>query len=470
LLAWCVNDQCRDFSKSSQPGKIPVVDIDAPEITLRIGITDRGSGVGHVVVRRNQAAVVRGLGRQQQDTGQCVEQMAVAGRGLARQKSTNDKPIKTCIEEHAVRLVPGDNLLTVTAYDGDHVVDAGEPIRLQARYAAAIISEPELYVLTVGINYRDTEITELSNAVNDARGLAEDMAANHGLFKNIHKTILLEEQATLSNIRNSLAQIAAEVKPNDMVLVFLAGHGTAIDGQYYFIPYDIKAPTPEALKSSGLTHDMLGELLSSLPTSHTAVLVDTCYAGAFAVPDAILRHAQDRTWVRSLGYTTGRFILAGTTNEQEALDGVDGHGVFTAVILDALRGHADTEVQGNRDGQVDVHELARYAELRVPEKVKMIAPTHQQKPSWYFAGSDIFNISKVSAAETETIAQNEGPIIAGDGGVSNSNIIAPGHMVDDDGNSAGSLGTMVLVGGSFFLAGIVIAVIIVLFIIRRKQA
>jgi hypothetical protein len=40
--------------------------------------------------------------------------------------------------------------------------------------------------------------------------------------------------------------------------------------------------------------------------------------------------------VGSLGYATGR--LAGTTNQEEALDGVNGHGVFTAVILDALKG------------------------------------------------------------------------------------------------------------------------------------
>jgi hypothetical protein len=49
----------------------------------------------------------------------------------------------------------------------------------------------------------------------------------------------------------------------------------------------------------------------------------------------VIRQSRGRTVVGSLGYATGR--LAGTTNQEEAL-GLNGHGVFTAMILDALKG------------------------------------------------------------------------------------------------------------------------------------
>ncbi len=38
-------------------------------------------------------------------------------------------------------------------------------------------------------------------------------------------------------------------------------------------------------------------------------------------------------------------------------------------------------------------ELGRYAESQVPLAAKTIEPSHEQKPTWYFAGSDVFDIS-----------------------------------------------------------------------------
>jgi hypothetical protein len=64
--------------------------------------------------------------------------------------------------------------------------------------------------------------------------------------------------------------------------------------------------------------------------------------------DVVIRQSRDRTVVGSLGYATGR--LAGTTNQEKALYDLNGHGVFTAVILDAPKGRADAETLGNTDG------------------------------------------------------------------------------------------------------------------------
>jgi hypothetical protein len=72
---------------------------------------------------------------------------------------------------------------------------------------------------------------------------------------------------------------------------------------------------------------------------------------------------------------------------------VSGHGVFTAVVLDGLKGKADVAARGNQDGRVDVVELTRYAEEHVPEEAGKIAPTHAQRVTGFFAGSDFFDLS-----------------------------------------------------------------------------
>jgi hypothetical protein len=374
LLAWCVRGQCNDLDTETRGNGDRAITVDAPEVTLRLKVVDQGSGAGKVVLRRNAAAVA-------------TRSATVKAEG----------PMQ--VEEQTVALEPGDNLVTITAYDQDQTVEVGKPLQLVICYTAAAEGAPTLHILSVGINrYGSAEISELSNAVNDAKGIADLMTqARPGLFREARVSLLVEQQATLSNIQQAFRRVASEARPNDVVLVFLAGHGVAIDGRYHFLPYDVAGLAPQAIKTTGLTQTALADLLSQLPTARATILIDTCYAGAFAVPDAVLRQSQDRTWAGSLAFNTGRFILAGTTNEQEALDGIGGHGIFTAVVLDALKGRADVEAKGNKDGRVDVVELSRYTEQRVPEEARKIAPTHAQRATGFFAGSDFFDLSAVTA-------------------------------------------------------------------------
>jgi uncharacterized caspase-like protein len=176
--------------------------------------------------------------------------------------------------------------------------------------------------------------------------------------------------------------------------LFLAGHGISIDGRYYFLPHDVKvnATIDEALKASALNQNKLSALLNALPTSRVAVLIDSCNSGAFAVLNSVVKNSQNRAWTGSLAQNTGRFVLAGTSSDQEALDGINGHGVFTAVLLTGLNGKADTEIAGNRDLHVNIAELLAYAKQKVPEEAHKIAPTHAQNVAGFFAGSDFFDL------------------------------------------------------------------------------
>jgi WD40 repeat protein len=376
LLAWCAQGQCSD---AASPGPTrgdapPAIEVTDPTVTLRVGVEDRGSGAGRVVLKRNAATIP-------------TRAVAVEDRGKSR------------VEEHTVTLEPGDNLVTVSAYDADQAVETGAPLQVVIRYTGAAEGAPDLHVVSVGVNrYRSREVVELVNATADARAVAELATRNRqGLFREARVTLLLDEQATLANIRQAFERVAATARPNDVVALFLAGHGVIDDGRYSFLPYDVPGLSAQDLRTGSLTQEALADLLATLPTSRAAVLIDTCHAGAVAAPDAVLRQSRDRTWVGSLGHHSGRFVLAGTTTQQEALDGIAGHGVFTAVLLDGLRGQADREGKGNRDGRVDVVELTRYAETRVPEEAKKIAPTHAQRAVGFFAGSDFFELS----AETD---------------------------------------------------------------------
>jgi uncharacterized caspase-like protein len=177
-----------------------------------------------------------------------------------------------------------------------------------------------------------------------------------------------------------------------LVALFLAGHGINMDGRFYFLPQDVDLSSAARLKATSLSQKMLSESIAGMSASRVAVAIDACYAGAFAVQDSV-KPQQGRALAGSLAEDTGRFVLAGTSNEQEALDGINGHGVFTKVLLEGLSGKADKEVEGNNNQHVSIVELQQYAQKRVPEEAHKIAPTHNQNATGFYSGSEFFNLT-----------------------------------------------------------------------------
>lgn len=375
LVSWCANGQCNQVKTAQDLNKTQ--NVNSAQIKLQFALKDAGDGIGDVVIRRNKATV--------------------ATRALPTNRTV--MPSGEILVEETVSLEPGDNLLTITAFDKDAAVDAGEAIRLPIRYdTTAPTNAPTLYVISIGIDqYAASELNKLDNAVNDANGIIQSLEQHtKGLFSRVRPVALLNQQASLKTIKQTLIQVAKEAKPDDLIVLFLAGHGISLDGRYYFMPYDAKLTgnMEEQIKNTSLTQKTLSTLLSALPTSRVAVLIDSCNSGAFAVMGSVMMRnpTQERSWTGSLAQNTGRFVLAGTSTEQEALDGINGHGVFTSVLLEALSGKADQE-QGNRDNRTNIAELLAYTKLRVPEEARKIAPTHAQNVSGFFAGSEFFDLT-----------------------------------------------------------------------------
>lgn len=367
-LAWCDQENCNDIDFT----KRQTVNVNNPEIKLRYEIADQGSGIGDVILKRNGAAVAK--------------------RGL-RVSQTGSK--QTTHEEKLL-LEPGDNPISFTVFDENKFVQSKEDYNLTFHFEGLPKIKPSLYILSIGINsYQSTEINKLINAVNDASGINSLMQSQREHFKEIISKVLIEDQATRKNIEDNLKLIATDAKPDDRVIIFLAGHGVVIDGHYYFLPYEIKSSNNDEIKAKAISDNALSDLISNISTLQVAVLIDSCFAGSLASSDIVTQRYQDATWTNSLGQNTGRFFLAGSANNQEALDGINGHGVFTSVLIDALKGKADLEIRGNKNKKVDVVELSEYAKQYVPIAARKIDPSHTQKATGFFMGSDFFELVDV---------------------------------------------------------------------------
>ncbi|WP_350112502.1 caspase family protein [Nitrosomonas sp.] len=234
--------------------------------------------------------------------------------------------------------------------------------------------QPSLYILAVGISsYRDRDLN-LKFAANDAQTLSQRLQQQaQGLYRTVHTPVTpVNENATIEKIEKAFADIAKRVEPNDVFVLFMAGHGMAWQGDYHFIPWDAVYENSEALIRASLSQQKLADLLKRIPTAKSLIVLDSCSAGQFATDLAedkqlaMLTRSTigDKSAIDRLMRATGRYVLAATTEKGYALEGHDQHGVFTWALLEGLKGHASPS--GSSDGSISLDDLANYVRAEVP--------------------------------------------------------------------------------------------------------
>ncbi|MGO9483095.1 MAG: cytochrome D1 domain-containing protein, partial [Rhodomicrobium sp.] len=204
-------------------------DTDLVAVTARV--TDRGTGIGRIEWRVNgiTAAVTTALS----GTGPDFE---------VKQELALDK---------------GENQIEVIAYEGRNLLaspSAHTAIAYDSGTWLPFIThavKPKLHILAIGINaYEDKGWAEpgsgeikafppLGLAVGDATAFAAEMEkAAAGLYDGVRIRTALDREATPANLDRIVREMAAEVSPRDTFVLYVAGHGYSLNGNYYMIPQD----------------------------------------------------------------------------------------------------------------------------------------------------------------------------------------------------------------------------------------
>lgn len=125
------------------------------------------------------------------------------------------------------------------------------------------------------------------------------------------------------------------------------------------------------------------------------LLYDTCESGSLTGP-AGTRGLERVAAMARMTRAMGRTVLAASTDDEPALEGYRGHGVFTYALLDAL-GRADRDT----NEAIEVTELAAYVDRVVPE-LSYAAFKVRQVPQMSLTGSD-FPVGRITALLSEQL-------------------------------------------------------------------
>jgi len=325
------------------------------EVDLLAKIEDAGGGIDKVKVEQNGKTVF--LGKPQ----------------IANNRASINQ---------SLQLVPGKNLISVSAFsDGGIESDQQTTkVTLEGKVDAT------LYLFAVGINKYRNEALNLNYAAADAKSFISTMKMGaNSLFDRVEIIGLYDNEATQEEILSKLSTLSKVIRPQDVFAFYYAGHGSMVDNNFYFIPTEnVRLYSSDKLKKNAIEASRLQEKLKQIAALKQLVIIDACQSGG-SVELLASRGAAEEKALAQLSRSTGIHVLAAAGSEQFAVEFEElGHGLFTYVLLEGLKGGADG---APKDGKVTIFELKSYIDDQVPELSKKYK-NQMQFPYTFSRGQD----------------------------------------------------------------------------------
>ena len=354
----------RDVSAFENPKLHPAVELVEPtseNAPLGIRLTNRGGGIGRVIVKINGKELTADARGPNPDPN---------AEALFLEVPVADDP----------RLLPGEeNTIEVQAYNAEGYLRSRGLVFKYTPLPDAELARPHLWAIVAGVSDYHGEKIDLRYAAKDAEDFAKAVQIAAGRFfgkDHVHLTVLSTERAN-ADLRPTRANLvkafeaARKAKPTDILVLYLAGHGINYggqDGDFYYLTCNagnFELVDPEVREQATLSSAELTELVKQIPALKQAMILDTCASGRFVQKLTEKRHipsSQIRAMER-VKDRTGMHVLAGCAADAVSYEATRyAQGLLTHSLLLGMRGAALRE-----DQFVDVLPLFGFAADRVPE-------------------------------------------------------------------------------------------------------
>jgi uncharacterized caspase-like protein len=217
----------------------------------------------------------------------------------------------------------------------------------------------ERWALIIGIgSFTDKNIEPLRYTASDAQSFQEALVdPKIGGFKADHVHSLLNDEATTKNIKIQLNWIARSAAPDDLVVVYVATHGSSRDldtvGVNYIITHDTEIGAnidPDSLYATALPMvEISNAIATRVKARRAAIFLDTCYSGNAALRDpkmiapGIKNSSPSQQTLDHIKQGAGRIVFAAAGTEEESLESDTlKHGFFTYFLVQALHQQGGT--------------------------------------------------------------------------------------------------------------------------------
>jgi WD40 repeat protein len=279
--------------------------------------------------------------------------------------------------ETTIPIVAGENRLTAYAFNHDNIKSSDATLTVNG--ADSLKRPGTAYVLAVGVNTYSNANYNLKYAVADAEDFSAEFKRQQETLKKYERVEVIplyDKDATKANILQALEQLATKAQPEDAVIVYFSGHGTAQQQRFYLIPSDLgyqgertklSAADLQTILSHSISDRELEAAFEKIDAGQFLTVIDACNSGQALDAEEKRRGPMNSKGLAQLAYEKGMYILTAAQSYQAALEASRiGHGYLTyALVEEGLKqGKADREP---KDNQIVMREWLDYATERVPQ-------------------------------------------------------------------------------------------------------
>jgi WD40 repeat protein/uncharacterized caspase-like protein len=256
--------------------------------------------------------------------------------------------------------------------------------------------DPKMFVVCIGTSDYSGTSLDLKYATQDANAMAKALQyAGANLFANgdsievyaltttqetfpaVNGTTIKWQFADKANIKATLKAIQNKAKAEDIVLIYLSGHGVTYgigeESQFYYLTASV---SDEGMISDQQVREAYtvssGELtawINAIPALKQVLVVDACNSGK-VVEELTgtarnLNSSQIRAFDR-MKDRTGMFVLSGSAADKVSYEASEyGQGLLTYALLQGMMG---VDARRTDEGHyVDVMRLFQHARNEVPK-------------------------------------------------------------------------------------------------------
>src|SRR5262249_56166321 len=102
-----------------------------------------------------------------------------------------------------------------------------------------------------------------------------------GLYRKEAKVVVVpDEEVTSDRLNKEFEELGAKVKATDVFVLFIAGHGKTVGGDYYFLPRDVGQFTDEGIRANGFGPQHWTAWFSKIKAEKSIWIIDTCESGS----------------------------------------------------------------------------------------------------------------------------------------------------------------------------------------------
>jgi WD40 repeat protein/uncharacterized caspase-like protein len=291
-----------------------------------------------------------------------------------------------------VPLVAGANDLMAYAFNRENVKSKNASLLVNG--AESLKRQGTAYILAVGVNAYSNQNYNLKYAVADAQDFSAEVKRRleaQKRYAHVEVVSLLNENATKANLLSAFSRLAGapepptlkagpldrltRAEPEDAVIVYFAGHGTAHGHEFYLIPHDLGYDGPrdkldetglQAILAHSISDRDLEKVFEGIDAGQLLLVIDACNSGQALEAEETRRGPMNSKGLAQLAYEKGMYILTAAQSYQAAQEAAKfGHGFLTyALVEEGLKqGAADREP---KTGTIDVRKWLNYATDEVP--------------------------------------------------------------------------------------------------------